>query len=380
MRGMRTSVLALAAGLLMSSAVSAQEITVGLTGTFTGPNAPTGIPYRNAAEVFPKKFGDMSVKWILLDDATDPTTAVKNARKFIDEDKVDIILGSTSTVTSSAMFDVAVENKVAQIALAPVRITDKARPWVFNVPQPVPIMVSAIVDDIKKKGLKTVAFIGYADGWGDLNWNALQPIAEKAGIKIVAGERFNRTDTSVTAQALKIMAASPDAVFVGASGTASALPHLALRDQGFTGPIYHTHGTVTPKFIEAGGKAVEGALMPTGPVVAAKELPDSNPIKKVSLEFINAYEGRWGKGRANPLAGYAWDAMLLVKAAAMDAVKKAKPGTPEFRVAMRDALQSGRDVVGTNAIYHYTEKDHYGVDERGRVLIVVKDGKFTLAK
>ncbi len=376
----RGSAFALAATLIMAQPVLSQEIKVGLSGTFTGPNATNGIPYRNAAEIFPNSIGGVAVKWILLDDATDPTTAVKNARKFIDEDKVDIVLGSTSTVTASAMMDVSVEAKTAQIALSPVQIPEAKLPWIFNVPQPVPIMVSAIIDDMKKSGLKTVAFIGYADGWGDLNWNALNQVAAKEGIKVVAGERYNRTDTSVTAQALKIIASSPDTVFIGASGTAAALPHVTLKDQGFNGRVYHTHGTVAKAFIDAGGKAVEGAMMPTGPVVAAAELPDSNPIKKVSLDFIAKYEGKWGKGSANPIAGYAWDAMLLVEAAATEALKKAKPGTPEFRVALRDALQSGKDVAGTNAVYRFTPTDHYGVDERARVMVVVKDGAFRLAK
>jgi branched-chain amino acid transport system substrate-binding protein len=241
-------------------------------------------------------------------------------------------------------------------------------------------MVSAIVEDLKKKNLKSVAFIGYADGWGDLNWTALTAEAKKAGIQVTTGERYNRTDTSVTAQALKIMATSPDAVLVGASGTASALPQITLKDQGFTGPIYHTHGAVVKAFIDAAGKAGEGALLPTGPVVAAAELPDSNPMKAVSLDFIRKYEEKWGKGSASPVAGYAWDAMLLADAAAKEALKTAKPGTPEFRAALRDALQSGREVVGTNAVYKYTPEDHYGVDERARVLVVVKDGAFRLAK
>ncbi|HKU05758.1 MAG TPA: ABC transporter substrate-binding protein [Bradyrhizobium sp.] len=378
-RGFGSAVLLMTTLLGMHPA-AAQEIKIGLSGTFTGPNATTGIPFRNAAELFPKTLGGAPVKWILLDDATDPTTAVKNARKFVDDDKVDVILGSTSTVTATAMSDVAVESKTAQIGLSPMQIPEAKLPWVFNLPQPVPVMVSAIVDDMKKNGLKTIAYIGYADGWGDINWNALNQVAKAAGISVVAGERYNRADTSVTAQTLKIIAASPDAVFVGASGTAAALPHVALKDQGFGGRIYHTHGTVAKAFIDAGGRAVENALMPTGPVVAAAELPDDNPIKAVSLNFIEKYEAKWGKGSANPLAGYAWDAMLLVDAAAAEALKQAKPGTPEFRAAMRDALQSGKEVAGTNAVYRYTATDHYGVDQRARVMVVVKGGAFRLNK
>lgn len=380
MRSYRSSAIALAAALLIAQPSLAQEIKIGLSGTFTGPNATNGIPYRNAAEIFPKTLGGVPVRWILLDDATDPTTAVKNTRKFVDEDKVDAILGSTSTVTATAMSDVAVESKTPQIGLSPMQIPEAKLPWVFNLPQPVPIMVSAIVDDMKKSGMKTVAFIGYADGWGDLNWNALNQVAKKEGINVLTGERYNRTDTSVTAQALKIIAVSPDAVFVGASGTAAALPHITLKDQGYNGRIYHTHGTVSKAFIDAGGKAVDEARMPTGPVVAAADLPDDNPVKKVSLDFIQKYESKWGKGSANPIAGYAWDAMLLLDAAAAEAVKKAKPGTPEFRAALRDALQSGNDVAGTNAVYRYTPTDHYGVDTRARVMVIVKDGAFRLVK
>lgn len=374
-----SAAFAVAAGMVVSPA-SAEDLKVGISGTFTGPNATNGIPYRNAAEIFPDTLGGLPVQWIVLDDATDPTTAVKNARKFVDEDDVDIILGSTSSVTTAAMIDVADEAETPLIALAPIRIPEDKSAWVFNLAQPVPIMVSAIVEDMKKKGLKTVAFLGFADGWGDLNWNALQEVAADEGIEVIAGERFNRTDTSVTAQALKVMAAGPDAVFVGGAGTAAALPHVTLRDQGFEGPIYHTHGTVTKKFIEAAGPSAQGALMPTGPMVAAEGLPDDNPIKAVSLDFISKYEGKWGEGSANPLAGYAWDAMLLVDAAAEKASQSAEPGTQEFRTALRDALQSGTEVAGTNAVYAFTPDDHYGVDERSRVLVVVDGDGFRLAE
>lgn len=374
-----SAVFTLAACLAISPA-AAEGLKVGITGTFTGPNATNGIPYRNAIETFPDTIGGMPVEWIVLDDGTDPTTATKNARKFVDEDKVDVLLGSTSSVTSAAIVDVANEAQTPMIALAPIRIPDDKRAWVFNLAQPVPIMVSAIIEDMNKKDLKTIAFIGYADGWGDLNWTALEQVAADNGIEVIGGERFNRTDTSVTAQVLKTIAAAPDAVFIGASGTAAALPHVTLRDQGFEGPIYHTHGTVTKKFIEAAGPAAEGALMPTGPMVAANDLPDANPIKAVSLDFISTYEGKWGEGSANPLGGYAWDAMLLVGAAAKVAAETAEPGTPEFRTAMRDALQSGTEVAGTNAIYTFTETDHYGVDERARVLVEVKGDGFRLAE
>lgn len=370
-----------AAALFTSaSAVAAQQITIGFTGTFTGPNASNGIPYRNATEIFPKTLGGMPVKWIVLDDGGDATNAMKNARRFVDVDKVDAIVGSTSTPTAMTLFDIANASSTPQFAMSPVAIPQGKQAFVYNLVQPVPLMLSAVIDDMKAKGVKTLAYIGYADGWGDINWNVLQPMAKKAGIEIVAHERYNRTDPSVTAQALKIVAANPEAVYIGAATTPAVLPHVTLKDMGYKGQIYQTHGTVAQAFINSGGKAVEGARMPTGPMVVAGDLPDDNPIKSVSIDFIKKYQVRWGDGPVPPFAGYAWDAMRLLDAASAKALKAAKPGTPEFRVALRDAIDSGIEVVGTNAVYKYGPNDHYGVDERARVLIEVRDGKFRLAK
>jgi len=373
----RAAAAILSAGLAVTAA--AQEIRIGLTGTFTGPNASVGIPYRNTAEIYPNTLGGVPVRWIVLDDGGDPTAALKNARRFVDEDKVDAIVGSTATPTATALFDVANEARTMQIAMAPVLIPPAKAAWVFNIPQPVPLMVSAIVDDMKRRGVRSAAYIGYTDGWGDLNWNAFSKLAADAGIKVQANERFNRTDTSVSAQALKVIATSPDAIFIGASGTPAVLPQVTFKDLGFKGQLYHTHGAVSPAFTQAGGKAVEGALMPTGPMVVNADLPDSNPIRNVTADFVTRYQAKWGPGAVTPFAGYAWDAYLLLDAAASRAVKGgAKPGTPQFRAAMRDALNSGIEVVGTNAIYMYSETDRHGVDARARVLVTVKDGAFRL--
>ena len=320
------------------SVASAQEVTVGITATFTGPNAANGVPYRNAEEIFPHTLGGVPVHYIVLDDATDPTIAAKNARTFVDA-KVDAILGSTSTITSGPIMDTAVQSSTPQIVWTPIGISDAHRPFVFALPQPVPLMVSAIVENAKRHNVKRIAFLGYADGWGDLNIASLTPLAKAAGINVIAEERFGRTDTSVTAQVLKIISADPDAVFVGASGTSGALPETTLRDQGFTGLIYQTHGSAMKPFIDALGSAGDGTLLPSGPIIVASDLPDSNPIKAVSLDFIHRYDAKWGQGSASPISGYAWDGMLVLDSAVGRAVKKAKPGTPEFRIALRDALQ-----------------------------------------
>lgn len=381
---MRSTLVAAFTGLLMAFSFATQAqtpIKVGMTGTFTGPNASTGIPYRNAAELYPKTLGGQPVEWIILDDGGDVTQAMKNARRFIDVDKVDAIIGSTSTPTAATLFDVANSSKTMQLACSPVIISEAKRPFVFSVSQPVSLMDAAVVQDMKGQGVKTAAYIGYADGWGDLNWDIFKDLAAKAGIKVVAAERYNRTDPSVTAQALKIMAVEPDAVFVGASTTPAGLPQTTLRDQGYKGLIYQTHGAAAQAFVDAAGKSAEGARLPTTPLVVAGELPDANPIKKVALDFVGKYQAKWGKGQVPAFAGTAWDAYLILDAAAAKAVKSgAKPGTEPFRVALRDAAQSGAEVVGTDGVFKYTEADHYGLDERARVMVTVGGGKFRLLK
>lgn len=359
-------------------AAARDDIRIGVTGTFTGPAAAIGIPYKQASELFPAKVAGRSVTWIVLDDGGDPGTAVKNARRFTDEDKVDVILGSTSPPGSMAMFDVATEAKTPQFSLAPVPIPAAKQAWLFNIPQAVPIMVSAIVDHMAAQKVKTVGYIGFTDSWGDQNYGALTKLAGEKGIKVVGNERYNRVDTSVTAQALKIASENPDVVFIGGSASPAVLPHLALRDLGYKGQIYHSHGSVSRPVLQAGGKSLEGSIAPTGPVIVADELPDSYPTKKAAVDFIKIYEEKWGKGTRNPFAGYAWDAMLVVTASIPDALKAGEPGTPEFREGLRKAIESGKEVQGTHAVYRYTPDDHYGVDQRARVLVTVKDGAFRL--
>lgn len=378
----RTSLAALGLLALLAldvpPASARDEIRIGITGTFTGPAAAIGIPYRQASELFPRKIAGRPITWIVLDDGGDPGAAVKNARRFTDEDRVDAILGSTSPPGSIAMFDVSTEAKTPQLSLAPVPIPDARRAWLFNVPQAVPIMVSAIVDHMAAQKIKSVGFIGFTDSWGDQNYGALVRLAGEKGIKVVGNERYNRVDTSVTAQALKIFSESPDAVFIGGSASPAVLPHLALRDLGYKGQIYHSHGSVSRPVLQAGGKSLEGSIAPTGPVIVADELPDSYPTKKAALDFIKIYEEKWGKGTRNPFAGYAWDAMLVVTAAIPEALKAGEPGTAEFRDGLRKAIESGKEVQGTHAVYRYTPTDHYGVDQRARVLVTVKDGAFRL--
>lgn len=356
------------------------DVTVGVIVGATGPGASLGIPYKNAFSILPPTVGGEKVRYIILDDASDPSTAVKNARKLITEEKVDVILGSSSVPTSTAVVGVATELKTPLIALSPIATPPSGQEWAFPVPQPTPVMMDVVVEHMKASKIKSAGFIGFNDSWGDLVLKGFSAKAEPAGITVLSNERFARTDTSVVAQALKTMAAKPDAVVVGGSGTPGAMPHIALVERGFKGPIYHNHGVINRDFLRVGGKALERAMAPTGPVMVAEQLPDSNPIKKVAMEFNKSYEATFGAGTRNAFAAYSYDAYLRLDQAVPVALKKAKPGSQEFRQALRDALENSKEVVGTHAVYNTKPTDHNGVDQRARVLVEVVNGDWKLVK
>jgi branched-chain amino acid transport system substrate-binding protein len=374
-----SAVLALAAVFAAPGANA--EVTVGVSLALTGGTASLGIPYKNAFQLLPKTLGGEPVKYLILDDESKPDNAAKNARKFVTEDKVDAMMGSAGVPSTMAMVQVAAETRTPMVSLTPVgQMTPDRQHWTFVVPQTTELMMSAVVDHMKARGVKTIGYIGFSDTWGDLVYNALQTLAPAAGMKIVTNERYGRQDTSVTGQVLKVMAASPDAVVVGGSGSPGATPHIALAERGYKGPIYHNHGTVNRAFIDAGKKSVEGAIAPTGALIVAEELPANFPTKAVSSDFIKRYEAAFGAGSRNAFAGYSYDGVLLLDAAVPAALKKAKPGTPEFRDALRASLENVKNIIGTHGVYNMSASNHNGLDERARVLVHVENGQWRLMK
>ncbi len=379
MNQIRHTVLALVSLLAVSA--SQAEITIGVSLGTTGPGASLGVPYKNAFQLIPKTLGGEPVRYIILDDESKPDAAVKNARKFVSEDKVDALMGSNGVPSAVAMSQVAAETRTPMIALTPLPplAPDRAL-WTFIVPQPTELMMSAVAQHMKARGVKTVGYIGFSDTWGDMVYNAMGTLVDGGGFKILTNERYGRADTSVAGQVLKVMAASPDAVVVGGSGSPGATPHIALAERGYKGPIYHNHGTVNLPFIQTGKKAVEGAIAPTGALIVAEELSADFPTKAVSLDFVKRYEAAYGAGSRNAFAGYSYDGVLLLDAAASVALKKAKPGTPEFRAALRDALENTKNVVGTHGVYNMSAANHNGLDDRARVLVHVVNGEWRLLK
>ncbi|EJL90908.1 ABC-type branched-chain amino acid transport system, periplasmic component [Herbaspirillum sp. CF444] len=364
--------------LLSCAGLAHADINVGVTLSTTGPAASLGIPEKNTIALLPTTIGGQKVNYIVLDDASDTTQAVKNTRRFISENNVDIVIGSTVSPNSLSMIEVVAEAQTPMISLAAssriVEPMDAKKKWVFKTPQNDIMMSLAIVQDMVARGVKRVGFIGFSNAYGDGWFGEFSKAAALKKIDIVSNERFAPTDTSATAQALKIMSTKPDAVLIASSGTPSVVPQRALKERGYQGQIYQTHGVANADFLRVGGKVVEGTLLPSGPVLVAAQLPADHPVRKVALEYVTKYEAANGKDSVSLFGGYAWDAGLLLQAAVPTALKKGKPGTPEFRAALRDALEAIKNVNGVHGVYNMSATDHLGLDQRARVMVKIVNG------
>jgi branched-chain amino acid transport system substrate-binding protein len=363
-------------------ALTAQaQVKIGVVSSATGPTAFVGVSQKNSVALLPKKVGDTTIEYFVLDDASDPTQSVTSVKKLLSEQKIDALIGPSGSPNAMGVIEVMSEAQTPM--LAPVGTTavvlpmDAKKRWVFKTTQNDDIIGDGLIGHMQKNGVKTIGFIGYNDPYGEAWHRTIVPMLQKAGIQVVATERYNRQDTSVTGQVLKLKAAAPDAILVAGVAAGAALPQMQLADVGYTGRIYQTHGAATDAFITIGGKKVEGTIMAASMMLVLDQVPDSNPAKKVAAEYVAAYEKLYGAKPAT-FGANVYDAGLLLQRAIPEALKKGKPGTPEFRSALRDALEGTRELVATQGVYNITPADHSGFDKRGRVLLTVKDGKWML--
>ena len=380
MKTLTASRLVLALAAATTAFVAQAQMKVGVIASATGPTAVVGIPQKNTAALLPKKIGNIDIEYTVFDDASDSTQSVALMKKLLTEQQVDAVIGPSGSPNAMGTLQFIAEAKTPMLAPvgtpAVVLPMDDQKRWVFKTTQNDSLISEALVAHMAKTGIKTVGFIGLADAYGESWYRTFVPMAEKLGIKLVANERFQRGDQSVIGQAAKIIAANPDAVLVGAAGGPTVLPHTTLVERGYKGQIYQTHGAATPDFVRLGGKAVEGTVMAASLMLVLDQVPDSNPAKKVALEYIDAYSKMYGS-RPATFGANVYDAGLLLQRAVPEAAKKAKPGTPEFRAALRDALEATKELVGTQGVYNMTPQDHAGFDRRGRELMTLKNGVWT---
>lgn len=377
-----TAAAALATFAALLPAAQAADLKVGLSVSLSGPNSSLGVPYAKgmqAALAYKGEVNGRKIQLIVLDDGSDPTTAGRNARKLVEEDKVDVLMGTSGVPAAIAMAQVGRDSKTALIGLTPILLDPSENAWVMTVAQPAQLMIDAVVERMKRNGVKSVGYIGFSDAWGDLVYTALMKATATQGIKVLGNERYARSDASVTGQVLKLLALKPDAVMTGGAGTPGALPFLALQERGFQGGVYGQHGLINPDFVRVVGAAGQGALMPTGPVIVAEQLPEDHPSKKIGLDFRAVFQKVNNAPTTDAFSAYSFDGWLVFADAASRAMAKAEPGTPEFRVALRDAIFSTKELMGVHGVYTFKPGNLYGVDERARVIVKLENGQWKLA-
>lgn len=361
--------------------VQAGEIKIGLITPLSGPIASQGIPFSKgmaAGQHAMPEAGGHTISYILLDDASDPSQSARNARKLIEEEKIDVLVGTGGVPGAMALAAIARESEVPLVSFTPLAPTENMTDWAVTVVQSAPLMLNAAVDHMKTMGVKTVGYIGFSDSWGDLAYRSLQRAAEKAGIEVVTNERYARSDTSVTGQALKIVAANPDAVIGGTAGTPGALPYLALADRGYQGLIYGTHGIINPEFVRIAGASAEGLYTPSGPAVVSDQLPEGYPTKAAADRFAKAYEETHGEKPRDAFSAHSFDVWTVIADAASRVPAGIEPGTPEYRTALRDAIYETKDLAGNHGVFTFAKGALYGVDERAAVIIKLEGGKWVL--
>ncbi|MEY4653578.1 MAG: hypothetical protein RI884_2159 [Pseudomonadota bacterium] len=384
MRSLSRLMLGATAALAFAASAAAQDLKVGLSVSLSGPNSSLGIPYANgmkAAVAMRPEIAGRKVQLIILDDGSDPSASGRNARKLVEEEKVDVLMGGSGVPATIAISQVGRESKTPTVGLSPIQLPPAEADWTITVAQPPQLMIDAVVERMKANGVKTVGYIGFSDAWGDLVYNALVKASEPAGIKVVTNERYARADQSVSGQVLKIVAARPDAVMTGGAGTPGALPYLALAERGFKGGLYGQHGLVNPDYLRVGGASINGTFIPTGPVIVADQLPANYPTKKVTQDFRAAYQRVNNAPSTDAFSAYSFDGYTVFADAAARALagNRVQPGTPQFRAALRDAIFSTKEVVGAHGVYNFKPGDLYGVDTRARVVVRVENGQWKLA-
>ena len=369
-----------AASALAASGAALADITIGVIAPLTGPASGLGIPAGNQAKIWPKTIAGEKINVVVMDDASDPTQGVTHAKRFVTNDKVDVLMGSVATPVAAAIAQVADESGTPQLSWSPVALPAGKDKWTFRMPQSNAVMGHAIIEHMKKAGIKSVGFLGYSDAYGETWLNDFKPQAEKAGIKFGPVERFARADTSVTGQALKLVGANPDAMLVVASGSGAAMPQMALMERGYKGKVYQTHAAATRDLMRVGGKLVEGGFVVSGPAVLAEQLPDAHPSKAEAIKFVQQYEKAYGPGSRNQFAGHAYDSIIVMEKAVPIALKKAKPGTPEFRAALRDAFEQIGKTTLAHGVLNWTPQDHWGYTNDTGVMMKVTGGEFKVEK
>jgi branched-chain amino acid transport system substrate-binding protein len=358
----------------------AEPYKVGMFLSVTGPASSLGIPERDTALMVAEQVnkaggikgpdGKMHpLEVIIEDDKSEPNAAVLAVKKLIEEQKVPVIVGGTSSGASVAVIETVTQAKIPFISLAassaivqPV----EERHWVFKTAQANLPVAQVQVDWLKAKGFTKIASFGVNNGFGADSIKALQQAAAEQGIEIVWEGTFEPNDTDFAAQLTQISGTGAQALIVHATPAEGAPLTVQFRDMGLPMPIVHNHGIGNQTFIDLAGKAAEGVIFPIGKLLVVETLADSDPQKAVFNQYIADYTKYTNGKKPSSFGGHAWDGLQI----AIKALEAA--GTDP--AGIRDSVEGVKNFAGITGIFNMSAQDHNGLGKESLVLVEIKDG------
>jgi len=379
---MRSRILSIVAAvgvvLCASTVFAAPVIKIGALFAVTGPAAFLGEPERNTAKMVIDEINKaggvkgQKLELIVYDTAGDATKAVQLATKLIKNDKVVAIIGPSTTGESMAVIPVAEKEQVPLISCsAGIKITEPVKKWVFKTAQNDTLAVGRIYEHLQKQKLTKVAILTVSDGFGASGREQLKAQASKFGITVVSDDTYGPKDTDMTSQLTKIRASQAQVIICWGTNPGPALVAKNIKQLGIKLPVYMSHGVSSKKFIDLAGDAAEGIRLPSGKVLVADVLSNSDSQKKSLLAFVKDYQNHF-KAEGDHFGGHAWDAVMLIKGA----IERGAT-TPE---AIRDQLEKTKNFHGIGGTFNYSAHDHAGLGKDAFVLVEVKNRDWMIVK
>ncbi|NMM12772.1 MAG: ABC transporter substrate-binding protein [Rhodoferax sp.] len=374
--------IAVAATLIMGAIVAyaADPIKIGSVLSVTGPAAFLGDPELKTLQMYVdelnKKGGVIGrqLQLVHYDDGSDANKANGFAKRLIDDDKVDILVGGTTTGSTMSMVPLVEKANIPFISLAgAVVIVEPVKKWVFKTPHTDRMASEKVFEDMKKHSISKVALLSETSGFGNSGKKETEGVAAKYGITLVANETYGPKDTDASPQLTKIKnTAGVQAVFVYGLGQGPAIVTKNYKQLGITLPLYHAHGVASEEFIKLAGPAAEGVRLPAAALLIADKLAANDPQKAVTTAYAKAFKEKW-KTDVSTFGGHAYDGLML----AVDAIKRANT-TDKAKV--RDAIEATKGFIGTGGKVNMSATDHLGLDLSAFNMLEIKNGDWTIAK
>ncbi|MBF0193417.1 MAG: ABC transporter substrate-binding protein [Magnetococcales bacterium] len=378
---MKRSVKALVAGfaLLFSiNAAQASDIKIGTFLAVTGPASFLGDPELKTLQMYVKKINDeggvigRKIKLIHYDTGANPKKAVNFAKRLIKKDRVDIIVGASTSGTTMAVIPIVQKAKIPFISMAgSVKIVEPVKKWVFKTPHTDKMAARKIFIDMNKRDIKKVGLISGSGGFGKSGRGQVLALASEYGITITADESYGKKDTDMTAQLSKIRATNPDAILNFGFGSGPAIVTKNIRQLGIKLPIYQSHGVASKKYINLAGSAAEGVRLPAASLLVASMLPSSHPQTEVIQAYKNNFEAKHGP--VSTFGGHAYDALYL----AVEAIKRAG-STNKARV--RNEIENTKNFLGAGGIFNMSSSDHLGLGLNAFKMLEIKNGDWSIVE